>query len=226
MIYITPYRYLDCKKQQNICKADYLISQRKKQIMGIKLKHLFFITFIFILTSNLVFAQTSVTEHSGKVINLTGKAIVLEYQKGKHIFHISKVTKFCVDGYQAKSWRKLSGEKNATVTTKVNEKKVIRIDNQLKSFSLVVYNKPPVYPQCRSKHIVTKRDLIREVQLQLLKKGYDPGIADGYTGSRTTKTVKSFEQDHGLPETGNVTMELLERLEQLPDSQATKTTIE
>lgn len=221
MIYITPYRPLDYKKQQNICKTKYLISKRKKQIMGIKLKHIFFIMFIFALTSTIVFAQTSVTEHSGKVINLTGKAIVLEYQKGKHVFHISNNTKFCVDGYQTKSWRKLSGEKNATVTTKINEKKVIRIDNQLKSFSLVVYNKPPVYSQCRSKHIVTKRDLVMEVQLQLLKKGYDVGIADGYAGTRTIRAVKLFEQDHDLPNTGSVTIELLEQLEQLPDRSIT-----
>ncbi len=186
--------------------------------MRIRLKAVFFVILLLIPVSHAVFAWNPVIEHSGKIISLTGNAIILKYQKGKHIFHITEATKFCVDGYLATSWRKLSGSKNATVTTRVNNKEAIRIDNQLKSFSLVVYNKPPAGTQCRSKHIVTKQDLIREVQLQLVRKGYDAGAADGYIGTRTIRAVMAFEKDHGLPETGNVTMELLERLEQLPDS--------
>lgn len=54
---------------------------------------------------------------------------------------------------------------------------------------------------------------VREAQTLLTDLGYQIGSADGAAGPRTRAAIKQFEAVNGLPETGAVTDELLQRLE-------------
>lgn len=54
---------------------------------------------------------------------------------------------------------------------------------------------------------VTGQDVSR-VQLALATLGYDPGPPDGLAGPQTRAAIRSFEQDYGLPVTGQVSDEL------------------
>ncbi len=53
---------------------------------------------------------------------------------------------------------------------------------------------------------------IRETQTLLTNLGYQIGAADGAAGPKTRAAIKQFEAVNGLPETGQVTDELVERL--------------
>ena len=57
------------------------------------------------------------------------------------------------------------------------------------------------------------RDLVREAQSLLHAHGFDVGLADGIPGARTRASVRQFESREGLPVTGEVTPELVARLE-------------
>ncbi len=54
---------------------------------------------------------------------------------------------------------------------------------------------------------------IRDAQTMLGALGYEVGTPDGIAGSKTRKAIKSFESVNGMPETGQVTDELLQKLE-------------
>ncbi len=54
---------------------------------------------------------------------------------------------------------------------------------------------------------------IRDAQTLLGSLGYEVGTPDGIAGSKTRNAVKSFEAVNGLPETGQVTDELIQKLE-------------
>ena len=54
---------------------------------------------------------------------------------------------------------------------------------------------------------------IRDAQTLLSSLGYQVGAPDGIAGAKTRDAVKSFEAVNGLPETGQVTDELLRKLE-------------
>jgi len=54
---------------------------------------------------------------------------------------------------------------------------------------------------------------IREAQTMLGELGYEIGTPDGIAGSKTRKAIKSFESVNGMPETGQVTDKLLQKLE-------------
>jgi len=69
--------------------------------------------------------------------------------------------------------------------------------------------KPSVQPRTTSAEIVQ----IRDAQTLLGSLGYDVGTADGVVGSKTRKAVKSFEAVNGMPETGRITEELIQKLE-------------
>ncbi len=65
------------------------------------------------------------------------------------------------------------------------------------------------------------RRQIRSVQAALAKWGYDPGPADGISGKRTTAAVRQYQADWQLPETGQLSAELLARLERKhPDTES------
>ena len=48
------------------------------------------------------------------------------------------------------------------------------------------------------------RNLTQDVQLMLIEIGYDPGIPDGYGGSRTEAAIRSFQRDSDLETDGRI----------------------
>lgn len=63
------------------------------------------------------------------------------------------------------------------------------------------------------KSVYTDKDTIQKVQTLLNSAGYDCGSADGVPGKKTNNALLQFEKDHGLPETTDITPELVEALE-------------
>ncbi|RLA45242.1 MAG: hypothetical protein DRR42_19595 [Gammaproteobacteria bacterium] len=50
-----------------------------------------------------------------------------------------------------------------------------------------------------------RKQLVREVQIMLKKKGYDPGPVDGVEGPSTRSALRAFQSEKGLPVTVGVT---------------------
>lgn len=67
--------------------------------------------------------------------------------------------------------------------------------------------------QISEKEVYTDTESIQRVQTLLNEAGYDCGVADGVPGKQTNNALLQFERDHGLPETTDITPELIETLE-------------
>lgn len=67
--------------------------------------------------------------------------------------------------------------------------------------------------QIHEKSVYTDQESIQKVQQLLNEAGYDCGSADGVPGEKTNSALLQFERDHGLPETTDITPELIETLE-------------
>ena len=63
------------------------------------------------------------------------------------------------------------------------------------------------------KAVYTDKENIQKVQSLLNSAGYDCGSADGVPGKQTNSALLQFEKDHNLPETTDITPELIEALE-------------
>lgn len=61
----------------------------------------------------------------------------------------------------------------------------------------------------------TGEPIVRVIQESLAKIGYGPGAIDGVYGAETRSAIKEFETDRGLPETGRVSMALIQELERV-----------
>ena len=64
------------------------------------------------------------------------------------------------------------------------------------------------------KSVYTDKESIQKVQQLLNDAGYDCGSADGVPGKKTNSALLQFERDNGLPETTDITPELIETLEE------------
>lgn len=73
------------------------------------------------------------------------------------------------------------------------------------SISIDKVRAPPAPPPSR---------MVQEIQRQLNARGYDAGPADGRAGKRTRNAIVQFQQDHGLPQDGRATGDLLGMLRQ------------
>ncbi|MCP4329083.1 MAG: peptidoglycan-binding protein [Alphaproteobacteria bacterium] len=56
-------------------------------------------------------------------------------------------------------------------------------------------------------------DIILSVQRTLTTLGYDPGPLDGAMGPSTTRAIRSYQDERDIEQTGEVTYELVQRLE-------------
>lgn len=63
------------------------------------------------------------------------------------------------------------------------------------------------------KAVYTDKENIQKVQSLLNSAGYNCGSADGVPGKQTNSALLQFEKDHNLPETTDITPELIEALE-------------
>ena len=50
------------------------------------------------------------------------------------------------------------------------------------------------------------------VQQELARRGYNPGRIDGVLGAQTEAAIRDFQDDNGLPITGEVSLELVNYL--------------
>lgn len=57
--------------------------------------------------------------------------------------------------------------------------------------------------------------VIRTVQQSLTSLGYQPGAVDGRLGAATLQTIREFEKDQDMPETGRISGHLVARLARL-----------
>ena len=70
-------------------------------------------------------------------------------------------------------------------------------------------------PASASNQTPESTTLVSRAQTLLNKLGYDVGVPDGLAGNKTLAGVKRFQQRNGLAETGEITVELVSRLEAL-----------
>lgn len=72
---------------------------------------------------------------------------------------------------------------------------------------------------------VTKDDSATVIAVQqiLADLGYDPGTADGTVSESTSAAIKAFQRDRNVPETGQVTPELLNEFKRVTGRDLTKT---
>ncbi len=64
---------------------------------------------------------------------------------------------------------------------------------------------------------------VMAVQQILADLGYDPGPADGAMGDTTASAISAFQHDRNVPETGQITPELLDELKRVTGRDLTKT---
>lgn len=65
---------------------------------------------------------------------------------------------------------------------------------------------PPVY----------RSDLVYETQIELTRLGYNPGPVDGIYGRRTGEALATYQDDYGLPVTGEPSPALLDHMRRHP----------
>jgi peptidoglycan hydrolase-like protein with peptidoglycan-binding domain len=61
------------------------------------------------------------------------------------------------------------------------------------------------------------------VQQELTRRGYRPGPIDGVLGPQTRAAIRKYQRQHGLPVTGEVSLELLNHLRLINGSMAPTT---
>ena len=59
----------------------------------------------------------------------------------------------------------------------------------------------------------TTTDLVALVQMLLAEQGYDPGPSDGLLGERTIQAIYQFQEEAGLPTTGEIDAGLVAALQ-------------
>lgn len=64
----------------------------------------------------------------------------------------------------------------------------------------------------QARQVFIDRDMIMSAQSMLSRLGFTPGPADGQVGPRTRDAVRAFQRSVGMPDTGDITPELIEEL--------------
>lgn len=54
-------------------------------------------------------------------------------------------------------------------------------------------------------------NLVKQIQVELLAWGFDPGPIDGKYGRKTARAIKNFQAYRGIPVTGVISTDLLNR---------------
>jgi localization factor PodJL len=65
-----------------------------------------------------------------------------------------------------------------------------------------------------SEQLPTENDLVALVQMLLAEQGYDPGPADGLLGRQTVQAITEFQEQAGLPATGQIDTGLVAALQE------------
>lgn len=68
------------------------------------------------------------------------------------------------------------------------------------------------YPNGAGYSTLTMNPMVQKVQLALQKQGYNVGNTEGQYDPDTRAAVNRFERDNGMPQTGTITMPVLQAL--------------
>jgi len=79
---------------------------------------------------------------------------------------------------------------------------------------------PAAVPSSDQPAIVPQRELVAEVQRQLMRRGLYQGTDDGVMGPQTAAAILFFQEAEDLPQTGEVSPELLAALQARPAASA------
>lgn len=139
-----------------------------------------------VVNGNMIYSPLFVEVKSGKTANAT----IEFYQNDLEAAGIDKLRElsFTVQISDGESYMPLY----------IGEEKFLTVDDKY---------------QIHEKAVYTDKENIQKVQTLLNQAGYDCGSADGVPGKKTNNALLQFERDHGLPETTDITPELIETLE-------------
>lgn len=76
----------------------------------------------------------------------------------------------------------------------------------------------PSVPEAERFTFSSQAELIRAIQTELARLGYDTGTPDGMMGPRTRKAIRQFETDEGSAESGEPSVSLYQKLVETADS--------
>jgi hypothetical protein len=60
--------------------------------------------------------------------------------------------------------------------------------------------------------VASPDDLALEVQQELSRRGYDPGVIDGVLGQQTRDAIAAYQRDNGLAVTGRIDLSLMRKM--------------
>jgi peptidoglycan hydrolase-like protein with peptidoglycan-binding domain len=106
----------------------------------------------------------------------------------------------------------LFGEETRASVEKYQEDKGLEVTGKLDSKTC-----DSLFAESITYKIGKRGDAIEEMQTKLIALGYLEGQADGHYGNMTAQGVKSFQQENGLEETGEMDPETMEKINMLSE---------
>lgn len=116
-------------------------------------------------------------------------------------------------------------KRRSSVSTQLTSETIVAIDEKVANWKPKAVSpeandvaEPAAWgsaPASASNQAPESSTLVSRAQTLLNKLGYDVGVPDGLAGNKTQTGVKRFQQRNGLAETGEITVELVTRLEAL-----------
>lgn len=183
---------------------------------GLKTSLLGMVLFSLCLAPAPTAADDNLDIYTGEIFSLNAGEIILDDRYKKKTFTITPETKICIDGFVGESWQDLSTAKTATVSTPQGSTVAVRIDNIPMVIDMGGIQFQPVLPECLARATVVEEKgqiiQVKEIQELLIKNGINTGPLDGKLGPRTAAAIRTFQKNKGVPETGQITPELLEML--------------
>ncbi|NLC72092.1 MAG: peptidoglycan-binding protein [Desulfuromonadaceae bacterium] len=162
-------------------------------------------------------AQETLELYTGDVISLAADQIVLDCLSDKRSFVITPETIICIEGFVGESWEDLTNARTVTVSAGHKDPIALRIDNMALVGEMGGLQFQPVLPECspRATTVEIRGKIIQvlEIQQLLIKAGIDTGPVDGKLGPSTVYAIRTFQQRQGLPETGQISPQLIGQLQ-------------
>jgi len=106
----------------------------------------------------------------------------------------------------------LFGEETRASVEKYQEDKGLEVTGEFDSKTC-----DSLFAESITYKIGKRGDAIEEMQTKLIALGYLEGQADGHYGNMTAQGVKSFQQENGLEETGEMDPETMEKINMLSE---------
>lgn len=151
------------------------------------------------------------------------KASVMDLMLAKSAYSALEIIDVSKDGTVsfmarfAKSWEGLGDQntKNLQFPEKENELRKIFFDALDKELHIAGRTEPAIntsYQGNVAKGKGNPDQVIAKAQQKLSLLGYDPGTADGISGEKTRNAIRKFQEDNGIPVTGETDKQTMEML--------------